>query len=152
MVNTKIRMILFFAAKDGEALQSEKTRPRVDHGSDHEVLIAKFRHKLKKVGKTTRPFRYDLNQIPDNYTVEASNRFKGLHLIDRVPDELWTEVCDIVQETGIKTISIEKKCKKVKWLFEDALQIAVKEEKQKQRRKGKIYPFECRVPKNSKEK
>ena len=69
-----------------------------------------------------------------------------------MPDELWTEVCDIVQETGIKTISIEKKCKKVKWLFEDALQIAVKEEKQKQRRKGKIYPFECRVPKNSKEK
>ena len=152
MVNTKIRMILFFAAKDGEALQSEKTRPRVDHSSDHEILIAKFRHKLKKVGKTTRPFRYDLNQIPDNYTVEASNRFKGLDLIDRVPDELWTEVRDIVQETGIKTISIEKKCKKVKWLFEDALQIAVKEEKQKQRRKGKIYPFECRVPKNSKEK
>jgi len=69
-----------------------------------------------------------------------------------VPDELWTEVCVIVQETGIKTISMEKKCKKVKWLFEDALQIAVKEEEQKQRRKGKIYPFECRVPKNSKEK
>ena len=84
--------------------------------------------------------------------MEVRNRFKGLDLIDRVPDELWTEVCDIVQETGIKTISIEKKCKKVKWLFEDALQIAVKEEKQKQRRKGKIYPFECRVPKNSKEK
>ena len=69
-----------------------------------------------------------------------------------MPGELWTEVCDIVQETGIKTISIEKKCKKVKWLFEDALQIAVKEEKQKQRRKGKIYLFECRVPKNSKER
>ena len=88
MVNTKIRMILFFAAKDGEALQSEKTRPRVDHGSDHEVLIAKFRHKLKKVGKTTRPFRYDLNQIPYDYTVEVRNRFKGLDVIDRVPDEL----------------------------------------------------------------
>ena len=69
-----------------------------------------------------------------------------------MPDELWTEVCVIVQETGIKTISMEKKCKKVKWLFEDALQIAVKEEEQKQRRKGKIYPFECRVPKNNKER
>ena len=80
------------------------------------------------------------------------SRFKGLDLIDRVADELWNEVSDIVQETGIKTIPMEKTCKKVKWLFEDALQIAVKEEKQKQRRKGKIYPFECRVPKNSKEK
>ena len=79
---------------------------------DH-VLISKFRLKLKKVGKTTRPFRYDLNQIPF-YTVEVGNRFKGLDLIDRVPDELWTEVRDIVQETGIKTISIEKKCKKAK--------------------------------------
>ena len=114
MVNTKIRMILFFAAKDGEALQSEKTRPRVDHGSDHEVLIAKFRHKLKKVGKTTRPFRYDLNQIPYDYTVEVRNRFKGLDLIDRVPEELWTEARDTVQETGIKTIPKKKKCKKAK--------------------------------------
>ena len=87
---------------------------------------------MKKVGKTIRQFRYGLNQIPYEYTVEVTNRFKGLDLIDRVPDELWKEVCDIVQETGIKTISIEKKCKKVKWLFEDALQIAVKEEKQKQ--------------------
>ena len=107
---------------------------------------------MKEVGQITRPFRYDLNQIPYDYTAEVRNIFKGLDLIDRVPDELWTEVCDIVRETGIKTISIEKKCKKVKWLFEDALQIAVKEEKQKQRRKGKIYPFECRVPKNSKER
>ena len=81
------------------------------------------------------------------------NRFKGLDLIDRGPDELWMEVCDIVQETGIKTIPKKKKCKKAKWLFEEALQIAVKRrEAKKQRRKGKIYPFECRVPKNSRER
>ena len=83
-----------------------------DCGSDHEILIAKFRLKLKKVGKTTRPFRYDLNQIPYDYIVEVRNRFKGLDLIDRVSDELWTVVHDIVQETGIKTIPKKKKCKK----------------------------------------
>ena len=81
---------------------------------------------LKNVGKTTGPFRYDLNQIPCEYTVEVTNRFKGLDLIDRVPDELWTEVHDIVQETGIKNIPKKKKCKKVKWLSEEALQIPVK--------------------------
>ena len=95
-------------------------------GSDHELLIAKFRLKLKKVGKTTRPFRCDLNQIPYDYTVKVRNIFKGLDLIDRVPDELWTEVHDIVQETRIKNIPMEKKCKKAKWLSEEALQIAVK--------------------------
>ena len=84
---------------------------------------------MKRVGETTRPFRYDLNQIPYDYTVEVRNRFKGLDMIDRVPGELWTEVCDIVQETGIKTIPMEKKCKKAKWLSAEALQIAVKEEK-----------------------
>ena len=78
----------------------------------HELLIAKFRLKLKKVGRTTRLFQYDLNQIPYDYTVEVRNRFKGLDLIDRVPDELWNEVRDVVQETGIKTIAMEKKCKK----------------------------------------
>ena len=107
-------------------MQSTKTRPGADCGSDHEVLIAKFRLILKKEGKTTKPFRYHLNQIPYDYTVEVRNRFKGLDLIDRVPDELWMEVHDIVQETGIKTISMEKKCKKGKWLSEEALQIAVK--------------------------
>ena len=107
-------------------IHSAKTRPRADCDSDHELLIAKFRLKLKKVGKTTRPFRYDLNQIPYNYTVDMKNRFKGLDLIDRVPVELWTEVRDIVQETGIKTIPMEKKCKKEKWLSEEALKIAVK--------------------------
>ena len=104
MVNTEIRLITFFAAKDGEVLyktKSAKTRPGADCDSDHELLIAKLRLKLKKVEKPTRPFRYDLNQIPYDYTVEVRNRFKGLDLIDREPDELWTEVCDLVQETGI---------------------------------------------------
>ena len=108
------------------SIQSAKTRPEADCGSDHELLISKFRPKLKKVGKTTRPFRYDLNQIPYDYTVKVRNRFKGLDLINRVPGELWTEVQDIVQETGIKTIQMEKKCKKAKWLSEEDLQIAVK--------------------------
>ena len=95
------------------------------HGSDHELLTAKFKLKLKKIGKTTRPFRYDLNQIPCDYTVEVTNRFKGLYLIDRVPEELWMEVRD-VQEGVIKIIPKKKKCKKAKWLSEEALQIAVK--------------------------
>ena len=89
-----------------------KIRPAADCGSDHELLIAKFRLKLKKVGKIARPFRYDLSQIPYDYTVEVKNRFKGLDLIDRVPDELWNEVHDIVQETGIKTIPKKKTCRK----------------------------------------
>ena len=92
--------------------QSGKTRLGADCGADHELLIAKFRLKLKKIGKTTRPFRYDLNQIPYNYTVEVTNRFKGLDLIDRVPEELQMEVRDIVQEAVIKTIPTKKKCKK----------------------------------------
>ena len=94
---------------------------------------------MKKVGKITRSFRYDLNKIPYDYTLEVRNRFKGLDLIDRVPDELWMEVHDIVEETGIKTIPMEKKCKKAKWLSGEALQIDVKRrEVKKQRRKGKI--------------
>ena len=141
MVNTKIRWIIFFAAKDGEALlQSVKTRLGADCGSDHELLITKFRLKLKKVGKTTRPFRYDLNQIPYDYTVEMRNRFKGLDLIDRVPDELQMEVHDIVQETGIKTIPKKNKCKKAKWLSEEGglTNSCEKKRSEKQRRKGKI--------------
>ena len=90
---------------------SIKSRPEADCGSDHKLLIAKFRLILKKVGKTTRLFRYDLNQIPYDYTVEVRNRFMGLDLIDRVPDELWMEVCDIIQETEINTIPKKKKCK-----------------------------------------
>ena len=92
--------------------QSAKTRPGADCGSDRELLIANFRLKLKKVGKITRPFSYYLNQIPYDNIVEVTNRFKGLDLIDRVPEELWTEVCDIVQEAGIKTIPKKKKCKR----------------------------------------
>ena len=92
---------------------SQEARPGADCGSDHDLLITKFTLKLKKVEKTTRPFRYDLNQIPYDYIVEVTNRFKGLYLIDRVPEELWIEVCDIVQEAGIKTIPKKKKCKKI---------------------------------------
>ena len=110
-----------------------------DCGSDHELLIAKFRLKLKKVGKTTRPFRYDLNQIPYDYTVEVRNRFKGLDLTDRVPDELWTEVRDLVQETGIEAIPKKKKCKIAKWLSEEALQIAVKRRQVKSKGEEERY-------------
>ena len=116
-----------------------KTRLGADCDSDHELLIAKFRLKLKKVGKTARPFRYDLNQIPYDYTVEVRNRFKGLDLIDRVPDDLWNEVCDTVQETGIKTVPMEKKCKKAKWLSEEALQIAMKRREVKSKGEKESY-------------
>ena len=94
---------------------------------------------MKKVGKTTRPFRYDLDQIPYDYTVEVRNRFKGLDLTDRVPDELWTQVRDIVQETGIKTIPMKKKCKKAKWLSEEALQIALKRREVKNKGEKERY-------------
>ena len=100
--------------KRKSSTQSAKTRPEADSGSDHELLIAKFRLKLNKVGKTTRPFRYDLNQIPYDYTVEVTNRFKGLDLIDRMPEELWMEVRDMVQEAVIKTIPKGKKMQKGK--------------------------------------
>ena len=121
------------------SIQSAKTRLGADCGSDHELLIAKFRLKLKKVGKTSRPFRYDLNQILYDYTVEVKNRFKGLDLNDRVHDELWTEVRDIVQETGIKTMPMEKKCKKAKWLSGEALQIAVKRREAKSKGEKERY-------------
>ena len=125
MVNIKIGLIIFFVAKDGEALYSQQKQ-------DREVTVAQIIYSLmpnsdlKKVGKTTRPFRYELNQIPYDYTMAVRNRFKRLDMIDRVPDELWTEVHDTVQETGIKTIPKKKKSKKSKWLSEEALQIAVK--------------------------
>ena len=119
MINIKIRLIIFFVVERyRSSILSAKTRPGTDCGSDHELLIAKFRLKLKKVGKTTRPFRFDLNQIHYNYTVEMTNRFKRLGLIDKVPEELWTEVRDIVQEAVIKTIPKKKGCKKAKWLTE----------------------------------
>ena len=127
MINTEVRLIIFFAAKDRKSsIQSAKTRPAADCGSDGELLIAKSRLKLKKVQKNTRPIRCDLNQIPYDYTVEVTNRFKGLDLIDRVPDELWMEVHNIVLEVVIKTFPKKKNSKKVKWLFKEALQIAEK--------------------------
>ena len=114
MVNTEIRLIIFFAAKNGEALSSQQKQ-------DWELTMAQimnsllqFRLKLKKVGKTTRSLWYDLKQIHYGQTMEVTVRFKGLDLIDRVPEELWTEVCDVVQDAGIKTIPKEKKCKKAK--------------------------------------
>ena len=107
------------------SIESTEKRPGADCGSDHELLIAKFRLKFKKIGKT-RPFRYDANQIPYDYTVEVRNIFKGLDQIDRLPGELWAEVPDIVQEAGIKTITRKKKCKKAKWLSEVVLQTAMK--------------------------
>ena len=115
MVNIKFRLILFFAAKDEEALYSQQKQ-------DPELTVTQIMNSLlqnsdlKTEGKTTRPFRYDLNQIPYNYTVEVRNRFKGLDLIERVPDELWTEVHNIVQEAVIKTIPKKKKCKKGKMI------------------------------------
>ena len=138
MVKTKIRLIIFLAAKNGEALYSQEKH-------DWELTVAqimtpfvKFRHKLKKVGKTTRPFRYDLNQIPYDYIVEMTNRFKGLDLIDRMPKELCTEVSSIVQGVVIRTIPKKKKCKKAKWLSEEALNKQLrKEEKQKAKEKRK---------------
>ena len=132
-------MIIFFASKDGEALYSQQKQDR--ELTVAQILIAKFRLKLKKVGKTTRPFKYDLNQIPNGYTVEVRNRYKVLDLIDRVPDELWTEVCDTVQETGNKTISKKKKCKKAEWLSEEALQIAMKRRQAKSKGERKDIPI-----------
>ena len=114
-----------------------------------QLLIAKFRLKFKEVGKTTRPFRYDLNQIPYDYTVEVKNSFKGLDLIDRVPEELWTEVCNTVQGAVIKTTPKKKKCKKAKWLFEKALQIAEKRReaqvKEKKKEKEELNKLNVKV-------
>ena len=132
------------------SIQSAKTRLGADCGSDHELLIAKFRCKVKKVGKTTRPFRYDLNQTPYDYTVEVRNKHKGLDLIDTVPDKLWTEVRDTVQGTGIKTIPKKKKCKKAKWLSEEALQIAVKRREAKSKGEKERYADFQRVARRDK--
>ena len=111
MVNTEIRLIIFFAVKDGKALYHQQKQDLELTATQILNSSLKNSNLLKKVGKTSRPFRYDLNQILNDYTVEVMNRFKGLDLIDRVPEELWTEVCDIVQEAVIKTIPKKKKCK-----------------------------------------
>ena len=139
MVNTKIRLIIFFAAKDGEALYSQqKTRPGADCGSDHELLIAKFRLKLKKVGKTARPFRYDLNQIPYGYTVEVRNRFKGPDLIDRVPDELWTGFMTLYRRQGSRPSPSKRNAKKQNCCLRRLTNSCEEKRSEKQRRKGKI--------------
>ena len=131
--------LYFCSQRWRSSIQSAETRLGADGGSDHEILIAKFRLKLKTVEKSTRPFWYDLNQIPYDYTVEVRNRFKGLDLIYRVPDERWTEVHDIVQETGIKTIPKKKKCKKSKTaVWRSLTNSCEKKRSEKQRRKGKI--------------
>ena len=129
MVNTEIRLTIFIAAKDGEALYSQqKTRPGADCGSDHELLIAKVILKRKKVGKTTRPFRYDLNQIPYDYTVEVTNRFKGFDLIECLKNYGQSSMT-LYKRQGTRPSPRKKKCKKAKWLSEEALQILRKEEK-----------------------
>ena len=126
MINTKIRLIIFFAAIDGDHLQNQQKQDTgADCGSGLE-LIAKFRLKQKKVGKITRSFKYDLNKIPYDYRVEVTNRFKGLGLIDRLPEDLWMEAYDIVQEAVVKTTLKERKYKKAKWLSEEVLQTAEK--------------------------
>ena len=150
MVNTEIRLIIFCSQRWRSSIQSTKTRPGADCGSNHELLITKFILKLKKIGKTTRPFRYDLNQIPFDCTVEVRNRFKGLDLIDRVPDELWNEVHDIVQEAEIKIIPKKEMCKIV---AEEALHTAVKRRETKGKGEKERYThLNARVPKNSKER
>ena len=115
MVNYEIRLIIFFAAKDGKPLYKtkvSKVRPGVDYAQDHQLLIVRFRLKLKIVRKKTRPLRYDLNQVLYDYTVEGMNRFKRLNLVDRVPEELWTEVCNIIQEEVTKPYQREKNARR----------------------------------------
>ena len=121
------------------SIQSAITRAGADCGSDHELLIAKFRLKLKKVGKITRPFGYDPNQITYYYTVKVTNTFKGLDLVDRMPEEIWTEVHSIVKEAEIKIIPKKKKCKKAKWLSEEALQIIGKRREAKSKGEKERY-------------
>ena len=154
MVNTEIRLIIFFAAKDGEALCNQQKQ-------DWELTVAQIMNSLlpnsdlneRKQGKPLdHSFSYDLNQISYDYTVEVRNRFKGLDLIDRVPDELWTEDPDIVQETGIKTIPMVKKCKKAKWLSGEALEIAEKRREAKGKGENERYTHLNAVSKNSKER
>ena len=140
MVNVEIILIICFASED-EAPYSQQKQDWELTVAHHELLIGKFRLILKKVRKTNRPLRYDLNQIPYNYTVEVTDRFKGLDLIDRVPEELLMEVCDIVQKAVIKIIPKKKKCKKAKRLSEEALQIAVKRREAKAKEKRKDIPI-----------
>ena len=137
MVNTEIRLIILCSQKWRSSIQSAKTRPGADCGSD-QLLIAKFRLKLKKVGKTTRPFRYDLNQIPYDYPVEVRNRFKGLDLIDRVPDELWNEVCDCTGDRDQDHPHGKEMQKSKMAVWRGLTNSCEKKRSEKQRGKGKI--------------
>ena len=141
-------VVITFSIKS--SIKSAKTRPGANCGLYHEHLIAEFELKLKKIGKTTRPFRYDPNQIPYEYTMEVMNRFKGSDLVNRMPEELGMEVPNTVQEVVTKTIPKKKKWKKAKWLSEEALQLDVKRNK-RQGRKERIYPMLSRVSGKSKE-
>ena len=145
-----IWLIIFFAAKNGEALYSQQ---KEDLGlTVAQIISSLLQHSgsnWRKQGKTTKPFSYDLNQTPYNYIVGMTD-IKGLDLVDRVPKELWMEVYNVVKEVMAKTISKKKKCKKTKWLSEEASQIA-ETRSERQRRKREIYPTECRVPESSKE-
>ena len=156
MVNTEIRLIIVLSSQRGKKrwppkMESAKRRLGTDCGSDHELLIAKFRLKLKKVGKTTRPFRYDLSQIPYDYTVEVKNRFKGLDLIEYLKNyRRWFMTLYRIQWSRL--CPQNKKCEKAKWLSEEALQMAMKRREMKGKWEKERYThFECRVPKNSKE-
>ena len=151
MVNTEIRLILSFAAKNGEAM-SAKTRPGAYCGLDHELLIAKFRLKFNKVGKTTRPFRYNLNQIPYDYTVEVTNRFKGLDLIECLKNYGW-RFMTLYRRQDSRSSPPKKEMPKSKMdVWGGLTNSSEKKRSEKQRRKRKIYPFELRVRKNSKER
>ena len=150
MVNTKIRLIIFFATEDWKALYSQKNRHGADFGSDHQLLIAKFRLKLKKLGQTIRPFWYYRDLIPYDCRVEVTNSFKGLGLGDRMPKELWIEVHNIVQEVVIKSILKKKKCKKTKWLSEEGLHKAEEGKEAKIKGKGKDIHNWMQSPENIK--
>ena len=130
-----------------ELIQTAKTRPEADCGSDHQFLTAKFSLQLQKTGKNNRSAKYDLSQIPYEFAVEVTNRFKGLDLVNSVPEELWTEVCNVTQEMAKKIIPKKKKSNKAKWLSEEALQIA--EEQREVKSKGKVHSIKLRVQKNS---
>ena len=152
MVNSEIRLIVFFVAEDGETLCSQQKQ-------ELKLTVAQIMNSLLpnsglnlKVGKATRPFKYDLNQIPYDYTVDIKNRFKRLDLVDRVPEELWTEVYDIVQEAVIKTIPEKKKCKKAKWLSEEVIHTATKRREAKGKGKKERYTHLKTEFKNSKER
>ena len=143
---------IFCSQRWRSSIQSAKTKPGDDWSSYHELLVAKFRLKLKQVVKTTRPFSYDLNQIAYNYTVEVINRFKGLDLTDRVPEELWRRFMTLYRRQWSRPSPRERNAKGKTVVWGGLTNSCEKKRSERQRRKGKIYPFECRVPKNSKER